>query len=353
MKQIRLLFLILLAAIISAGTFYLIKNLSQKAFIEVEKKDAFDPSSLIFKEATSSAPWPKRDSHVAVVFKDKIWLMGGLNGNGFVIKKGAVEYWKAPHLSDVWVSENGKDWEMITGNAPWGERRSIQVVSFKDRMWLMGGWGPKAGYKNDVWYSEDGVNWAEATSSANWPAREGHSLVVFNDKLWLIGGVMYDKRETKNDVWYSEDGINWFQATSSAQWLPRWDHAVTVFKDKLWLIGGMNLNGRIFKDAWSSQDGKNWVLTTDNPPWGPRQGHNILDFKDKLWLVGRFNDISNGGDNDVWYSEDGVNWEKTKNSPLWSGREDFSAIVFKDKIWILGGMDVNWEWTNDIWYSTN
>lgn len=176
-------FFILLVAIVSAGAFYFIKNLPQEAFTEVATPD---PSSLIFKEAISNAPWPKRDSHAAVVFKNKIWLMGGLNGNSFVIKKGVVKYWETPHFSDVWVSKNGQDWELVVEKSPWGDRRSIQVVSFKDKMWLMGGWGPGVGYRNDVWYSEDGVNWTKATSSAAWPAREGHSLVKSANKPKFI-----------------------------------------------------------------------------------------------------------------------------------------------------------------------
>lgn len=320
---------------------------------EKNKEDFFfDPALISWEEATPNASWIERDSHAAVVFKDKIWLMGGLNGNGFVIKEDVVEYWKTPHFSDVWVSENGKDWELVAEKSPWGDRRSIQVVIFKDKMWLMGGWGPEVGYRNDVWYSEDGINWVKTISKADFSAREGHSLVVFKDKLWLIGGVRYDKRETKNDVWYSEDGINWFEATSSAQWSSRWDQTVTVFKDKLWLIGGMDFNNKTYNDIWYSEDGINWVLATDKPPWQKRQGHASVVFQDKLWVIGRFNDILNGGENDVWYSGDGFNWKKTKNNPLWLGREDFSAVIFKDKIWVMGGMDTDWNWRNDVWFST-
>ncbi|MBI2626579.1 MAG: hypothetical protein HYW69_03240 [Candidatus Nealsonbacteria bacterium] len=342
------IFLISAAAagtIIGASYFFSVKT------GEVQGYEIFNPDLLGWQEATSTVPWPPRDSHALTVYKDKMWLMGGLNANDFILGAGSVEYWKAPHFADVWTSENGEDWSLIAENSPWGKRRSIQVVSFKDKMWLMGGWGPQVGYRNDIWYSEDGANWIEAAPNANWPAREGHSLVVFKDNLWLIGGVNYDERETKNDVWYSEDGINWLEATSSVPWVPRWDHAVTVFKDELWLIGGMDLNDNTFKDVWNSKDGQNWQLVTDNPPWQQRQGHNALAFRDKLWIIGRLNDVTNGGMNDIWFSEDGINWTKTKNDPAWLGREDSAAVVFKDEIWIMGGMDANWHWRNDVWHS--
>ena len=351
----RYFYILILAVVVMAGTFLVFH---EKIFLrgegeKEEKLEIFNPALLDWQEVTSTIPWSERDSHALVVYQDKMWVMGGLDANGFVVKKDTVEYWLAPHFSDVWTSDNGVDWKLVAAESLWGDRRSIQVVAFKDKMWLMAGWGPVVGYQNDIWYSQEGLNWVKATPSAAWPAREGHSLIVFKDKMWLIGGVNYDKREMKNDVWYSEDGTNWFEATSSAPWSPRWDQAVTVFKDKLWLIGGMDLNGNIFKDVWSSEDGQRWQLATDNPPWQARQGHNILAFQDRLWIIGRLNDASNGGANDIWFSEDGVNWTKTKNNPAWLGREDSAAVIFKDKIWVMGGMDANLDWRNDIWYSIN
>jgi hypothetical protein len=330
---------------------HLNKEKVQETESKIPEKPEFHPENLDWEEATSNAPWSERDSFAVLVFKDKIFLMGGLNGNGYLVKPGLVKYEDAPHFNDVWVSEDGKNWQILNENCPWGKRRSMALVDFQGKIWLFGGWGPKIGLKNDVWYSEDGKEWVLATSSASWEPREGHQVVVFKNKLWLVGGVDYFKRKTFNDVWFSEDGINWFLTTSSSPWESRWDHALAVFKDKIWLTGGMNLKGKIFKDVWASEDGINWVLVNENPPWKERQGHSLIFYLDRLWLLGRLNDEESGGENDVWYSENGTDWQKTKKDPPWLGREDFGAVVFKDKIWIMGGMDRNWHWQNDVWYS--
>jgi N-acetylneuraminic acid mutarotase len=332
--------------------FFFLSNLSP---IETPKKtqegEIFNPTLLSWQEVTTTIPWGPRDSHGVLVFKDKLWLMGGLNGNGFVEKPGVVRYNQAPHLSDIWWSEDGINWNLVTDKALWGKRRSIQAVVFKNKIWLIPGWGPWTGTKNEVWNSQDGIHWNLINSNPNFPPREGHQLVVFQDKLWLIGGVNYEKRETKNDVWYSEDGLNWIEATSTASWSARWDHGVVVFKDKLWLIGGMDLEDNLFGDVWFSEDGKNWSLLTDKPPWPARQGHEVVVFKDKIWIVGRFNSSLEGRDNDVWFSDNGIDWQKTKKNPSWLGREDHGVVVFKDKIWVLGGMTTDWVWKNDIWFS--
>ncbi len=319
---------------------------------ETKEGEVFNPALLTWQKVQGVAPWSPRDSHAAFVYQDKIWLIGGLNGNDYLIGSEIVGYGEAPHFGDIWVSDDGLNWNLLTDKAPWGERRSIEVVIFKDKMWLIPGWGPWTGLKSEVWYSEDGVSWEKATSNLRWQAREGHQLVVFKDKLWLLGGVNYEKRETKNDVWYSEDGVNWFEAVSIAPWQPRWDHKAFEFKDRLWLIGGMDLNDNVFGDIWVSDDGQNWSLASDNPPFAARQGHEAVLFKDRVWIIGRFNSTSQGGgNNDVWFSEDGINWQRTKTNPIWEGREDHAAVVFQDKIWVLGGMTVNWSWQNDIWYS--
>jgi hypothetical protein len=321
---------------------------------ETPPNPMFNPDSLNWEQALSAAPWEGRDSHAVVVFKNKIWLMGGVDGTKRLISPGNVDYGNAPHFSDVWSSEDGKNWQLILAKAPWGERRSMQVVDFKGKMWLMGGWGPEIGYKNNVWSSEDGVKWKLETASAGWPSREGHQLLVFQNKIWLIGGVKYSGQQLFTDVWYSDNGINWTKATKNAGWPARWDFASAVFNNKLWVIGGMDLTGKTYNDVWSSKDGIIWDLVNKNPPFASRQGFLIFDYEAMLWVVGRLNTPEYGkGANDVWYSDDGINWKKTEKDPLWPGREDAGAVVFNNKIWILGGMDKNWKWKNDVWATSN
>lgn len=341
------------------------------ALIATTASAAFDPASLSWQEVQKESLWQARDSHAAVSYKGKIWLMGGVDANGQVISTnpGKVDYGKAKYFSDVWSSADGVNWELATSKAPWGQRRSVEAVEFKGKIWLMGGWGPRVGYKNDIWSSTDGKSWKKETSKAAWPAREGHQLVVFQDKMYLIGGVKYGehrifawffggfkfgKNQLFNDVWCSSDGVKWQQITKNSPWPARWDFASTEFAGRLWVISGMDYNGNIFRDVWSSIDGKNWELATNNPLFSSRQGGVAVNYQNNLWILGRLNSDEYGkGANDVWYSADGENWKKTKADPLWAGREDFSAVVFNDRIWILGGMDKDFRWVNDVWKTTS
>lgn len=343
MKRIKIIFVLAILALAGAASFFLNKN---------QKEDPLtlgEFSSLKWEKVTENAGWSKRDSHVAIVFNNKIYLMGGLEGEKEIGE--SVKYEDFLHKNDVWSSADGKNWELISEHAPWSERRSIPLVEFNGKMCIFGGWEQKqyGQYRNDVWCSENGKNWQEI-ASGGWPLREGHAVVFFKDKLWLIGGVNFYEKQTMNDVWSSVDGIKWTKVVDSAPWAPRYDHALTVFQDKLWIIGGLDADRVVKKDVWFSSDGANWQLATNNPPFLARNGHAALVYKDALWIISGWGQRS--GLADVWYTKDGLNWLRPKEKAPWPGREDHAAVVFNNKIFMMGGMadeKPNWVWKNDVW----
>ncbi len=317
---------------------------------EIISEPIFNPAMATWEIATATAEWLPRDSAANFVFNNKIWIMGGLNGNGVTTNENnAVHYWEAEHLNDIWSSLDGISWIQESAHASWSARRSMSVIEFKDKLWMFGGWSPIDGYMNDIWSSPDGIIWTKEKEHAAWSVREGQTALVFNDMLWLMGGVDYDSRSVKNDIWYSSDGLNWFEATTSALWSPRWDHATVVFNDTIFLTGGMNLSKETFDDVWYSPDGVNWNMLTHTPLWQSRQGHGLAVLHDLIWSIGRLDDEEAGGVNDVWYSRNGFDWEKTESDPLWRGREDHGVSIFNDRIFVLGGMDADWKWRNDVW----
>lgn len=303
----------------------------------------FNPAALKWELAVAAAPWVKRDAHTALVFNDKLWLLGGVGGR-------SPDY--SDNKSDVWASENGKDWRLITANVGWGKRRAHASVVFQNKMWALGGATLGAGgnidhFLNDVWFSGDGTNWIQAVSSAPWTPRKGHAAVVFDGKIWLLGGV--DSSGVTNDVWFSEDGVNWKLATANAPWPARYDLAVEVFDNKMWLSGGSSGDmGRT--DLWVSSNGIDWREVGEKFNWPGRHGHCFIAFENNLWLIGGWSGFRVGF-NDTWFSKDGANWKKTASDGPWTGREDLTCNIFKNKIWILGGMKTGGDRTNDVWFS--
>lgn len=207
--------------------------------------------------------WEYNERYAAASFNGKLWRLGG-----YQQRPDDVEFADDTYFSDVYSFTTGSDqteWTLVTNNAPWGARAFHSAVAFDDKLWLLGGTrGLEYTYQemNDVWYTTDGENWVLATPNANWCPRWHHEVVVFRDRMWLMGG--YDARQNPmNDVWSSADGIDWRLESAEAPWGKRANHALGVFQDKMYLMGGTS--GKGFNDDYSDI----WVYT---PPEGEGEG---------------------------------------------------------------------------------
>lgn len=130
-----------------------------------------------WKLETSAAAWSPRAYHQAVVLNDKIYVLGG--GNYVPVHKAH---------NDVWSSSDGVSWTRETEAAPWAPRLWFSAVVYRGRMWVLGGWSKDHDNFGDVWHSADGKTWQRLETKTCWKARHEHSAFVFQDKLWVAGG---------------------------------------------------------------------------------------------------------------------------------------------------------------------
>jgi len=362
-NKIKILVILVIVLIASLGVSWLllVQNKEQAQVIEPKKEannkteqiaqppllsenineKVFQPNNLVWQNITTEADWERRDAHTAVVFKDKMWVLGGVGENFPTHTK-----------NDVWASDNGKDWALIKNNAPWRARRGHASVVFQDKIWIMGGATGGEIFLNDVWASADGIEWEQITRDAGWAPRKGFSAVVFNNKIWIMSGA--STRGVKNDVWYSEDGKTWSLAIENAAWSNRYDIDIEIFNNKLWLSGGIYTDGRWIgkRDIWASKDGIAWELINQQAPWPGRHGHCLISFKDHLWIIGGWSGHSKGY-NDTWFSKDGITWEKFLSDGPWKRREDHACLVFQNQVFLMGGMLMDRRRENDVWRLDN
>jgi len=181
---------------------------------------------------TASAGWTPRCGHAALVFDNRLWVLGG--------------YFGGNTTSDVWFTTNGSTWTRTVYSAPWTARNPGAVV-FDNKMWVIGG-GAASGELNDVWCSTDGVLWTLVADSAPWRRRAVAAVAAFREHIWLLGG--YSDTVDMNDVWCSRDGLDWAMAGDSAAWQRRMTHAATVFADRLWVLGGTSFHSGDLNDVW-------------------------------------------------------------------------------------------------------
>ena len=183
-------------------------------------------------EVTPSAGWSPRIAAALVEFKGEMWLLGGTENYYFGDDKSLK--------NDVWHSPDGKNWKLATANAGWSPRAYHQAVVLDDKIYVMGGgnYVPSYHAKNDVWSSPDGVNWTRETEAAPWPPRLWFPAVTYRDRMWVLGGWSNNPSTNWGDVWHSRNGKAWQQLKSPTTWKARHEHSAYVFQDKLWIAGG-------------------------------------------------------------------------------------------------------------------
>ena len=293
------------------------------------------PIDATWTQAVGSAGFSGRFGFEAVVFKGRLWVIGGSSTN--------LDY-----FNDIWYSQDGVSWTRATENPGFAPRRNHQVVEYKGQLWLIGGETGMYEYENDVWTSKDGVYWTEVDVKDPFPAQVNHQVTVFKGQMWIVGG--YGSDSTGHSVWSSKDGKVWTEEIHEAAFPPRDGHQLVVFKNKMWIIGGQRGSAR-YADVWSSPDGVNWTQVVDLSVSGfkPRMLHEAAVYSGRIWVSGGYVE-GVGAANDVWYTKDGVEWKQATESADFVGRIGHQMVNFKGKLWILGGTD-NRVARNDIWYS--
>jgi len=278
------------------------------------------------------------------VFNDKLWLIGGFRGTGYLA------------VGDIWSSDDGITWTlettMETADINFKTRYGHKVTVFNGKLWVIGGYNSDAGVRlDDVWSSSDGVNWEEVTTSEpRFSARTGFSLVVFDNRMWVIAGTS-DSNSFEGDVWSSDtNGIDWIKESDPAAFGKRYRMSVTQFDNKLWLIGGRAYGGDYKNDIWSYSIGTGWIQETESANFRARTDHNTFTFNNRLWLLG-----GTGGwyhNNSAWSSANGVDWRRETNGAEFINRNGHASVSYKGKLWVIGGYDGE-NALNDVWSSSD
>ena len=216
-----------------------------------------------------------------IFFKDRFWLMGGMND------------W-SDFTNEIWSSPDAINWTLETNHAPWPSRRNALLVEFQDKLWLLSGW-ETSGKKNvtplrsyrDAWQSTDGRVWTKLPVEL---PNSDQKLVVFDNQMWLLG---------KAGAWHSSDGLKWQEAVTGAPFIDRWAYGAVVYDNRIWLFGGI-YRDQTTNEVWSTPDGIKWRCE-NNAPWFPRDGEYSITFDGKLWIYGGKTGSHYKQADDVWY----------------------------------------------------
>jgi len=308
---------------------------------------------------TDSAQYAPRDGAGALVFEDRMWLVGGWNPPDRT-------HFPKDCSNDVWSSQDGVTWSMEKPNTfadgeydpdlDWEGRHTAGYVVHEGRMWIVGGDANQGHYHWDVWNSADGAQWTRVNAGQNvpWGPRALHYTLAFGGRIWVMGGQTLPQfapahEKHCDDVWNSEDGLHWDRVqTQGPHWCARgMIGGSAVFQDRMWVLGGGTYDSprypdrQFYNDVWSSADGIRWEQHTESAPWMPRQYHEVAVFDGRLWVMEGWNQENR---NDVWYSSDGTSWQELPDTP-WNPRHAASVFVYGDALWMVAGNNME----QDVW----
>jgi len=147
-------------------------------------------------------PWfVARKYHTAASYRDRIFLAAGIINDD-------SQLYGSRYLDDVWSSKDGRAWSCLAPHAPWPARGGPELVVYKGKLWLVGGELQSRYYAMDIWSTVNGRDWKRETGRFAWPGRTSGGVAVFKDKVWLMGGTHRDwpKRvgPSLNDIWTFE-----------------------------------------------------------------------------------------------------------------------------------------------------
>ncbi len=134
----------------------------------------------------------------AASFQGALWIFGGYDGT--------------QHRASVWRSIDGIAWAEVVGVAPWSPRAGAKAIVFRDRLFLIGGGLIDGAIANDIWSSADGIDWRRETGSIAPEEPVGFTPIVFDDQLWLVGANR--SGNFRNEMLVSGDGRNWRAVTA-------------------------------------------------------------------------------------------------------------------------------------------
>ena len=362
---------------------------------------------------TSNAEWAGRDSHQALSYNGRLYVLGGDDGN---------------RLNDVWWSADGKNWSLETANAEWAGRDSHQALSHNGRLYVLGGYDG-SNYLKDVWSSADGEEWALITLSADWTGRERHQAFVFPPELvlWGVGerltanagiaanlhtftsqygrgGYSYSLTPEMPGFAVSSDGVLSTEndVTAGEYTLTVWveddannqtQTAVKVFVARLHLVEVPHLLGlagiaKILHTitAEGSIPGEQYMIVAGNTQgyFALDAGSGVLSLLSTAWegvytlsvevsdglsssrkataaatveIKGRQIFVLGGNDGskrlkDVWFSADGKSWSLETDNAEWGERQGHQALSHHGRLYVLGGVDGN-NYLKDVWSSAD
>ena len=134
-----------------------------------------------FKIASGLSFLGKNISGAVCSFNGKIWVLGG----GYYDHPDSTQRW----TNHVYSSEDGFTWNREQ-DAPWDPRQFADVCVWDNKLWMVGGYNGQN--LDDIWYMKADGKWVSFPAPKEFQPRHASGVGVYEDRLIILCGYYHN-----------------------------------------------------------------------------------------------------------------------------------------------------------------
>lgn len=222
-----------------------------------------------------------RNSHNVVAVRDAAYVFGGRSKGG-----------SNNHLLELKINNVSQGWtiQQPRGDVP-PPRKSSGTTVYKDRIYVFGGMCGKRLHNDMFCFDIMKREWTKVTCSGSVPPpRDRHTMVAMNDKIWVFGGHTGTSEFTDDLYCFEPSQRRWSRIFPAKKPTPRYEHIACEVNGMLVVAGGKCKTGGL-NDVWTYSEAENmWRKQecTGNIP-ECRWGWSCIPFDGRLVFFGGWN----------------------------------------------------------------
>ena len=267
----------------------------------------------VWEELSDSMPSP-RGNLASQIYKGKIYMIGGINGNNV-----------ATNRVDIYDIKTDS-WE--TGASMPTSRFAMTSEIYKNKIYVIGG---ATDYNTETpkveIYDIDKDTWTTGSDMLPGYDYDYVSSVMYNGKIYCISTDVIQAYDIQSDSWEVVAVVPTPRSTMEAE----------LYNGKIYTIGGYAQGNRV--DTVEVYDIKNDTWETKTPMPTAKNIFASELYNGKIYTIGGFNGSSL--DKVEVYDIKSDTW--SERTIMLEGRAEIETVRLGNKIYVIGGIDTLWK----------
>ncbi|WP_179008447.1 hypothetical protein [Winogradskyella forsetii] len=117
-----------------------------------------------------------REFFTATVFNNEMYVIGGLHLSNY--------------YNEIWKSADGINWTQVSGiDSAFPARANGKALVYDDKLWVLGGTNGVTSVNQGLWHTSNGEDWFSYTPLPSTDGITNFDALNYNDAIWVFGGL--------------------------------------------------------------------------------------------------------------------------------------------------------------------